>query len=82
MVRALPSATGAGDAAVRPSFRTAAAGTGSGLGLSLVAAVARLHSATIELGDNQPGLRVAVLFAPAGVDAGSRAGGSAGPRYR
>ncbi len=31
---------------------------GSGLGLSLVAAVARLHHGTIELGDNQPGLIV------------------------
>jgi signal transduction histidine kinase len=31
---------------------------GSGLGLSLVAAVMRLHRATLELLDNQPGLRV------------------------
>jgi signal transduction histidine kinase len=31
---------------------------GSGLGLSLVAAVIRLHQGTIELLDNQPGLRV------------------------
>lgn len=31
---------------------------GSGLGLSLVAAVARLHHGTIELGDGQPGLVV------------------------
>ncbi len=35
---------------------------GSGLGLSLVAAVARLHRATLELGDNGPGLRVSVHF--------------------
>ena len=35
---------------------------GSGLGLSLVAAVARLHRATLELGDNQPGLRVTIDF--------------------
>ena len=34
--------------------------SGSGLGLSLVAAVARLHDGTIELGDNQPGLVVTV----------------------
>jgi signal transduction histidine kinase len=31
---------------------------GSGLGLSLVAAVARLHHGTIELGDAKPGLVV------------------------
>jgi signal transduction histidine kinase len=31
---------------------------GSGLGLSLVEAVARLHHGAIELGDNAPGLRV------------------------
>jgi len=35
---------------------------GSGLGLSLVAAVARLHRASFELGDNAPGLRVTVVF--------------------
>jgi signal transduction histidine kinase len=35
---------------------------GSGLGLSLVAAVAALHDAPIELGDNEPGLRVRLLF--------------------
>jgi len=37
---------------------------GSGLGLSLVAAVARLHGGQIALEDNQPGLRV-VLTLPA-----------------
>jgi signal transduction histidine kinase len=31
---------------------------GSGLGLSLVAAVVRLHRGSIELGDNNPGLIV------------------------
>ncbi|HAC60276.1 MAG TPA: two-component sensor histidine kinase, partial [Rhodobiaceae bacterium] len=36
---------------------------GSGLGLSLVAAVARLHAGSIELEDNRPGLRVS-LFLP------------------
>lgn len=35
---------------------------GSGLGLSLVAAIAELHGATVELNDNHPGLRVAVSF--------------------
>ena len=33
---------------------------GAGLGLSLAAAVARLHGGTISLSDNQPGLTVAI----------------------
>jgi signal transduction histidine kinase len=36
---------------------------GSGLGLSLVAAVASLHGGTLKLEDNEPGLRV-VLSLP------------------
>ena len=35
---------------------------GSGLGLSLVRAVAQLHCADIELDDNLPGLRVVLRF--------------------
>lgn len=35
---------------------------GSGLGLSLVAAVARLHGAELRLEDNRPGLRVVIDF--------------------
>jgi signal transduction histidine kinase len=35
---------------------------GSGLGLSLVAAVAHLHDAALELGDNNPGLIVTITF--------------------
>ncbi|WP_295399452.1 HAMP domain-containing sensor histidine kinase [uncultured Thiocystis sp.] len=35
---------------------------GNGLGLSLVHAVAQLHHATIDLSDNQPGLRVTLSF--------------------
>ncbi len=35
---------------------------GNGLGLSLVAAVARLHGARIEMADNAPGLRFRLLF--------------------
>ena len=35
---------------------------GNGLGLSLVAAVARLHSARIEMADNAPGLKFRLLF--------------------
>lgn len=38
---------------------------GNGLGLSLVAAIVRLHGAKLELEDNRPGLRVAVRFRPA-----------------
>jgi signal transduction histidine kinase len=40
---------------------------GSGLGLSVVAAVARLHGASIEMLDNRPGLKVRLRFpAPTG----------------
>ena len=39
---------------------------GNGLGLSLVAAVARLHGGYIELRDNAPGLRFRVRFPPIG----------------
>ena len=37
---------------------------GNGLGLSLVAAVARLHGATLEMHDNTPGLAIRVIFPP------------------
>lgn len=37
-------------------------GNGTGLGLSLVAAVARMHGATLDLGDNAPGLKVTLTF--------------------
>jgi signal transduction histidine kinase len=37
---------------------------GVGLGLSLVAAVARLHGGTLEFSDNRPGLRAALLLPP------------------
>ena len=37
-------------------------GPGSGLGLSLVAAVAHLHGAALEMTDNRPGLRVELRF--------------------
>jgi signal transduction histidine kinase len=55
-------------AALRPFVRVgdaAAKATGSGLGLSLAAAVARLHRAELTLGDNAPGLIVHCEF-PAG----------------
>jgi signal transduction histidine kinase len=35
---------------------------GNGLGLSLVSAVARLHDAELDLGDNCPGLKVRLTF--------------------
>ena len=49
---------------LRPFYRLEASRTtdGSGLGLSLVAAIAKRHRAKLILGDNAPGLRVAVLF--------------------
>ncbi len=37
---------------------------GSGLGLSLVAAIATLHGIELELGDNAPGLRITLRFPP------------------
>lgn len=40
---------------------------GSGLGLSMVAAVAKLHGATLALDDNAPGLKVTLTFPPAPV---------------
>jgi len=39
---------------------------GSGLGLSLVAVVARLHQAQLDMGDNGPGLKIQLRFPPAG----------------
>jgi signal transduction histidine kinase len=54
---------------LEPSRRT----SGNGLGLSLVAAVARLHGARIEMLDNLPGLRFRLLF-PASLVSSSQAG--------
>jgi signal transduction histidine kinase len=42
---------------------------GSGLGLSLVKAVANLHNASVVLGDNKPGLRVELAFQNASAQA-------------
>ncbi|WP_349543900.1 ATP-binding protein, partial [Bradyrhizobium sp. ARR65] len=39
---------------------------GNGLGLSLVAAVARLHGAQIEMLDNAPGLKFRLWFSEPG----------------
>ena len=44
---------------------------GTGLGLSLVAAVARMHDARLELADNAPGLKATLIF-PAETQAGAR----------
>ena len=59
-------------AALKPFVRLAFAQAkeGSGLGLSLVAAIARLHHAQLLLEDNQPGLRVRLGLA-AGLAAGT-----------
>ena len=43
---------------------------GSGLGLSLVAVVARLHQAQLDMGDNGPGLKIQLRFPPAGSSVG------------
>lgn len=42
---------------------------GSGLGLSLVAAVASLHNGAVRIEDNEPGLRVVLVFPAAAGDA-------------
>ena len=49
---------------------------GTGLGLSLVAAVARLHHGEVRLEDNQPGLKVVVLLSGKCTIAASAAGDS------
>lgn len=52
------------DKVVRRFYRGSASRScqGHGLGLSLVAAIAQLHGATLELGDANPGLRVDIAF--------------------
>ncbi len=45
-------------------------GSGAGLGLALVGAIARLHGASMELADNDPGLIVTLRFGPHGADVG------------
>lgn len=49
---------------LRPFYRLESSRTtdGNGLGLSLVAAIAKRHHARLSLGDNDPGLRVAILL--------------------
>jgi signal transduction histidine kinase len=47
---------------------------GSGLGLSLVAAIASLHAANITASDNKPGLRIELRFAPHGLQPPSVSG--------
>jgi signal transduction histidine kinase len=51
---------------------------GSGLGLSLVAAVARLHGGSLRLEDNEPGLRI-TLALPTGSEALSNGAPPQGP---
>jgi signal transduction histidine kinase len=55
-------------AALKPFVRLPQAQSkdGSGLGLSLVAAIARLHHSQLLLEDNQPGLRVRLGLAADG----------------
>ena len=52
------------DKVLRPFYRLEAsrATEGNGLGLSMVAAIAKWHHADVELGDNSPGLRVTIKF--------------------
>ncbi|HTL91886.1 MAG TPA: ATP-binding protein, partial [Steroidobacteraceae bacterium] len=46
--------------AAQPFVRFGSAGEGSGLGLSLAAAIARLHRGRLALESNEPGLKVVV----------------------
>ena len=50
---------------------------GVGLGLSLVQAIAKLHGGSLELGDNNPGLRASMI-----IERGARAPGDAGEPHR
>ena len=55
-------------------FATASGEDGSGLGLSLVAAIVRLHRGSLELASNEPGLRVIVVLPALERDAPLRPG--------
>lgn len=54
------------EAVLRPFYRSpseyAHATAGHGLGLSLVAAIARVHNADVEIHDNQPGCKMVLRF--------------------
>jgi signal transduction histidine kinase len=52
---------------------------GTGLGLSLVVAVAKLHDARLDLADNKPGLKAILLFPHDAVRAAVRAPASSAP---
>jgi signal transduction histidine kinase len=54
------------DKVVRRFYRgsSSRSSEGHGLGLSLAAAIAQLHGATMQLGDANPGLRVDIAFRP------------------
>jgi signal transduction histidine kinase len=56
------------DKVLRRFYRLSASRStpGNGLGLALVGAIANLHHAKLELSDNAPGLKVAIVFAMAG----------------
>jgi signal transduction histidine kinase len=60
----IPAASRA--AVFRPFFRLEASRTtpGTGLGLSLVAAIAAIHGARVTLSDNEPGVCAGIRFAP------------------
>jgi len=59
------------DNVLRPFYRLESSRTteGSGLGLSLVAVIAKQHGATLALADNGPGLRVTIRFVKSGAAA-------------
>ena len=59
-----PQSPGPGDSSLRVSYRIerSRSSPGNGLGLSLVAVVARVHRADVELEDNSPRLKVRLRF--------------------
>lgn len=76
------------EAVLRPFYRSQSqsqkphASTGHGLGLSLVAAIARVHEAELEILDNQPGCKMVLRFKGARLNHSESGGGQGGDTRR